>query len=258
MEVGKFTRKLVQFGILGLVLVCLNGEIIHAQRSEQSDGSIDLLSLGCSSSGDGELLTDITKDISVGKQIFTPVFYFGKLVSGRNPYLLTCKNDLSGRSTTLQLIFGIKDYAIKYRHEVTVIVYLDGQSTASQTLTAGEGKTLLLDVTKTSSIALEAICSFHEQGRNRRCPALAVLKASILPSPSSSLINSNSAAFNNSENLDILNSTGKTVNSSLEESSWGNSTIGKEEKEASNTNSSNNSNINDTIETINTIIDIIK
>jgi hypothetical protein len=255
-EVVKFIPKLVKFGILGLVLVSLNGKVTQAQRSPEPDGSIDLLSLSCSSSGQGELVTDALEDVSVGKQIFTPIFLFNNVRYDYNPFLLTCKLDPSEQQRTLQLMFGIEDYAIQEQQEITITIYIDGQATASHVITAGEGKTLLLDLTKANSIAIEASCSLATSS-GTWCTQVHFLKASILPSPTSSLNNSNSTAFNNSENLDPFNNTGKTANPPLEESSWGNSTVGSEE-ETESTNSSSDSNTDDTVETINTIIDIFE
>ncbi len=208
-EAVKFIPRLVKFGVLGLVLIGLNGKVTQAQRSQQDDGSIDLLSLGCSTTGDGRLETNDREDVSVGKNIFTPTFIFDRLRHNDNPFLLACKLQPSEQPRTFQLMLGIKDYAMQQDHEIAFKVYLDGQATASHTLTAGEGKTLLLDVTKTSTIALEAVCSFHEY-KNYKCPNLYFLKASILPSPTSSQTNSNSTVFNNYENSD--NHTPQTAN----------------------------------------------
>jgi hypothetical protein len=255
----KFIPKLVKFGIIGLVLVSLNGKVTQAQRAEQDDGLIDLLSLGCSTSGEGRLFTENREDVSVGKQIFTPAFFVGDLFSHNNPFLLTCKLTPSEQPKTLQLMIGVKDYAMQEEHEITFNVYLDGQTTASYKLVAGEGKTILLDVTKTNSVALEAICSLGGFS-GTYCPVLYFLQASILPSPTSSLTNSNSTAFNNTENNDPFNNNGQTVNPPLEESSWGNSTVGEEETESNNSNTSNNTinDINETVDDIESIIDIFK
>lgn len=195
MEAVKFIRRLVKFGILGLVLVGLNGEITQAQRSEQSDGSIDLLSLDCVSSGQGNLHTNNRVAVSIGKKILTPPFFINLLIPGQRPFLLTCRLNPSEQLKTFQLIVGIKDYAMEAQHEITFKVYLDGQETASHALTSGEERTLLLDVTKTNNIAIEAACSFVK--KHRSCPSLLFIEASILPSPTSSLTNSNSTAFNN-------------------------------------------------------------
>jgi hypothetical protein len=257
----KFIPRLVSLGIVGLVLVSLNGKVTQAQRAEPNDGSIDLLSLGCSYSGQGKLITDERENISVDKQIFTPAFYFNYLDGDNNPSLLTCKLTPSEQPKTLQLMIGVQDYSADYEHEITFKVYLDGQETGFHLLSAGQGKILLFDVTKTNSVALEVKCSYGSY--NYSCPPLYVLKASILPSPTSSLTNSNSTTSNNSENLDPSNNPGKTTNPPIEESSWGNSTVGSEE-ESESTNSSTGSNkdpletINDTAETVDTIIDIFK
>jgi hypothetical protein len=253
----KFIPRFISLGIVGLVLFSLTGKVTQAQRAEPNDGSIPLFSPGCSTSGNGELVTDERQDISVDKQIFTPAFYFRYLHSDENPSLLTCKLTPSESPKTLQLVIGVQDYAMQQEHSITFKVYLDGQETASHVLSAGQGKTFLLDITKTSSVALEAICTLGGIGpRQNYCPDLYVLKASILPSPTSSLTNSNSTALNNTENIDPFNNTNKTVTHPIEESSWGNSTVGSEE-ETQNTNSSSDSN-NNTVETINTIIDILK
>jgi hypothetical protein len=246
----------LEFGIFGLILVGLNATVTQAQRSEQPDGSIELLSLSCSSSGEGQLVSDDREDVSIGKQIFTPVFYFSSLYYEKNPTLLTCKLNPSEQPKTLQLTLGIQDYAMQAKHEITFNTYLDGRQTASHILSAGEGKTLLFDVTKTSNVALEAQCSFIESGSY--CPYLYFLKASILPSPTSSLTNPNSTAFNNLENSE------RSVKPPLKQSSWGNSTVGEEEttnnstSSSSNSSSGGNSNIEDTIEDVNTIINIFK
>ncbi|MEL6440645.1 MAG: hypothetical protein AAFQ80_15490 [Cyanobacteria bacterium J06621_8] len=254
----KFIPKLVKFGVLGLVLAGLNGGVTQAQRSQPSDGSIDLLSLGCSTSGQGKLVTDKRDDVSVGKRIFTPAFHFSNLRSTYNPSLITCKLNPSGQPQTMKLIVGIQDYAMEYRHEITFRTYLDGQPTASHVLSAGEGRTLLLDVSKTSSIALEAQCSFLESGYY--CPSLYFLEASILPSPTSSLTNPNSTAFNETEKFNSYNDTDnpQTETSAVEESSWGNSTVGREEKKGANGNRTTGGSLEDTIEDVNSIINIFK
>lgn len=182
-EADKFIPRLVKLGIIGLVLVGLNGKVTQAQRSEQSDGSIDLLSLGCTISGEGELVTNIREDVSIGKQIFTPAFIVNGVryvKYGHEPFLLTCRLEPSEQKRTLQLMFGMKDHSTKGDPEITFVAYSDGQATASHILTPGQAKTLLIDVTKTSSIALEATCSFLTYRGS--CTNLYFLKASILPS----------------------------------------------------------------------------
>jgi hypothetical protein len=254
LEVVKFISKLANLGVLSLVLVGFNGIVTQAQRSNSEP--IDLLLLNCPSTGDGSLNSTIEGDITIGRQNFTPKFYIDYLTE--TPFLYTCKLTPSEQSKTLQLEFGIEDYALSAAHQATVSVYLDGQLTASQAVSAGEGKTMLLDVTNNTNIALEMTCTSTSS-----CPTLYFLQADILPSsspsppPTSSLTNPSSQAVDNSDS-NVVNSSDQKADPALKGSSWGNSTVGEEPATSGSNSSSGGSDINNTIDDVNTIIDIFK
>lgn len=167
--------------------------------------------------------------------------------------MLTCKLTPNEQSKTLQLEFGIEDYAEDDAHEAIVTVYLDGQPTSSLGVSAGEGKTILVDVTKTNSLAMEAVCRGSSS-----CPTINFFKADILPSPTSSYTDSNSTVFDNSNNSQQnKNPQPAQPSPPPQESAWGDSTVG-EEAETTKPNPSGGGSIKNTIEDVNTIIDIFK
>lgn len=58
----------------------------------------------------------------------------------------------------LRLSFGMRDYD-QGSPPVTVNVYLDGVRAESRTVSPGQAESVSLDVTSTSNVSLEAVCS---------------------------------------------------------------------------------------------------
>ena len=146
----KLIRKLAAVGAMCLVF---GGVAEQAAQGQQRTTS--LFSSSCVQRGD---MGSSQRDISIGKQAFTEIFYLINYdPQNRGGSLITCRIRPAGsqpRFKTLRLAFGITDDQVA-TPPATVNVYLDGNLAASRTLSAGERSLLLLDVSRISSVAIE-------------------------------------------------------------------------------------------------------
>lgn len=97
---------------------------------------------------------NVSEDISINRQVFTSTFY---IVARKQPGGFACKinsGNFSSKFKSLKLEFGIPDGKPM---PTTVNVYSDGNQVATKTISGGEKGTLIVDVSKTRSIAFEVI-----------------------------------------------------------------------------------------------------
>lgn len=99
-----------------------------------------------------------TEEVSVGKAVYKSRLFMGP---GNRSASLTCRlqpNDAGVIFQRLNLSFGMRDND-RGSPAVSVNVYLDGQRVQSRTVSPGQQASVSLDVTPTSNVAIEAICS---------------------------------------------------------------------------------------------------
>ncbi len=142
----KLIRKIAAVGTICLVFA---GSAWQAAQGQQRTTS--LFSSSCVTQGD---MGSSQRDISIGRQVFTQIFYMDDEDS-----LITCRIRPAGsqpKFKTLRLAFGIADNRSANKPvPVNVNVYLDGNLAASRSLSVSEASLLILDVSKVSSVAIE-------------------------------------------------------------------------------------------------------
>lgn len=139
----KFLRQLVAVSTASLILVGSTWQEVQAQQR-----TISLFSTNCI----GDFSTS-TQEIVIGREVFTSI---ASMYSGRSP---TCRIRPAGAApsfSTLRLAFGLPDRSNGLGNSVTLNVYLDGTLAASRTISRGQRAFLAIDVSRASSIALEA------------------------------------------------------------------------------------------------------
>ena len=150
----KFSR-LITIGFLSLILTAFGIEATKAQRSTVTRDFVSLSSIigTCRKEGSGSWYSD-NGNISIGKRLYP---YIGRVGLGRSEYkLIICKINPRGTTKpfgTFRFTFGVDEFHRDLKYQVKV--YLNGKYTASHTLSSGEIKTLLLDVSNTEDIAIE-------------------------------------------------------------------------------------------------------
>lgn len=119
--------------------------------------SIFLLRRPCVSTGVGNW-SRWTEDVSVGRAVYTSRLFMGP---GNRSASMTCKLQPNGAGVIFQrlnLSFGMRDND-KSSPSVEVNVYKDGQKAETRTVAPGRQASVSLDVTPTSNVAIEAVCS---------------------------------------------------------------------------------------------------
>ncbi|NTW21850.1 MAG: hypothetical protein HGA42_20765, partial [Nostocales cyanobacterium W4_Combined_metabat2_030] len=136
----KLIRKVAAIGAICLVLGGSAWQVAQGQQRTTS-----LFSTGCVQRG--ARMESSQRDISIGRQVFTEIFYFSSNMADAKPdLLLTCRIRPAGsqpRFKTLRLAFGIADDQ-RADKPATVNVYLDGNLAASKTLSVGEKSLVIL------------------------------------------------------------------------------------------------------------------
>jgi len=139
----KFFTKFISVGMLCLTLETLGIQVAQAQRP------VFLLDLTCVDR-DGDYRRN-SRDISVGREIYTSVMSI-------NPHsAFTCKLP-TANSASLRLEYGMSD-THSNSAPVTITAYLDGNEVASKTAAPGKTGTLLVDISKGKSLAIETACA---------------------------------------------------------------------------------------------------
>jgi hypothetical protein len=103
-----------------------------------------------------------SEDVSVGRAVYTSRFFMGP---GNRSAALTCKLQPNSANVIFQrmnLSFGMRDND-QGSPPVNVNVYLDGQRAETRTVAPGQPASITLDVTPTTNVAIEAICSSQSQ-----------------------------------------------------------------------------------------------
>jgi hypothetical protein len=103
-----------------------------------------------------------TEDVSVGKAVYTSRLFMGP---GNRSASMTCKlvpNEAGVIFQRLRLSFGMRDND-KGSPPVNVNIYLDGRRAEARTVSPGQGEVVTLNVTSTSNVAIESICSNQYQ-----------------------------------------------------------------------------------------------
>lgn len=153
----------------GLLSVALALPCPVASAEEEEERSLWLFETTCVSNGPGRWRQE-TEDISVSRAVYRSYMFMGpgsRSVSlacrirgenSENPENTENSKDAKKPFQSLQLEFGMRDTQIESPYN-TVIVYLDGQQSASETVAAGEKVYFALDVSQVQNIALETVCS---------------------------------------------------------------------------------------------------
>lgn len=140
----KLIRKITAVGTICLVFAGSAWQVAQGQQRTTS-----LFSSGCVKQGG---MGNSQRDISIGRQVFTEIFYMYDSDS-----LITCRIRPAGsqpKFKTLRLAFGIADNSSANK-PVDVNVYLDGNLADSRSLSVSEASLIILDVSKVSSVAIE-------------------------------------------------------------------------------------------------------
>ena len=185
----KKTMWFIKYFLLILAIISISEKAVNAQRADQPDGSTQLLDNKCipsveytghSNGAFSHFITDSRENISLGKQLFIPEFYFYAIGYQYDPskILLTCELGKSKNFETLRLSFGIEDYATDEEHEAIVSFYLDGNKVSSYKISAGVGRTTILDAANINNIAIEVECSYSENNQFR-CPNINFVEAKL-------------------------------------------------------------------------------
>ena len=150
----KFYR-LITIGFLSLILTAFGIEATKAQRSTVTRDFVSLSSIigTCRKEGSGSWEPS-SGNISIGKRLYP---YIGVMDLYRNDTdLRICKINPRGTTKpfgTFRFTFGIDEFSRNVPIEVKV--YLNGKYTTGHTISAGQIKTLLLDISNTEDMAIE-------------------------------------------------------------------------------------------------------
>ena len=150
----KFSR-LITIGFLSLILTAFGIEATKAQRSTVTRDFVSLSSIvgKCRKVGSGTWYFS-SGNISIGKRLYP---YIGSVsLSGQEYTLRICKINPRGTTKpfgTFRFTFGIDEFSKNVPIEVKV--YLNGKYTTGHTVSAGQIKTLLLDISNTEDMAIE-------------------------------------------------------------------------------------------------------
>jgi hypothetical protein len=162
MQKTKLISKIIAGAILCLALAPQNKQIAQEARR-----SVFLLRLPCVSTGIGNWARR-TEDVSVGKAFYTSRLFMGP---GDQFAAMTCKlqpNQAGVIFQNLQLSFGMRDND-QGSPAATVNLYIDGVKAQSQIVSPGKPASMLQDVTSTSNVSLEVVCSNPSPNRSRYC-----------------------------------------------------------------------------------------
>ena len=151
----KFYR-LITIGFLSLILTAFGIEATKAQRSTVTRDFVSLSSIigTCRKEGSGSWYSD-NGNISIGKRLY-PYIGVMKLYQNNYTQLRICKINPRGTTKpfgTFRFTFGIDEFSRNVPIEVKV--YLNGKYTTGHTVSAGQIKTLLLDISNTEDMAIE-------------------------------------------------------------------------------------------------------
>lgn len=129
----------------------------NRQIAQDKPLSIFLLRRPCVNTGIGNW-DRRTEDVSVGRAVYSSRLFMGP---GNRFASMTCKlqpNDANVIFQSLRLEFGMRDNDAG-SPPVNVNIYLDGRRVETRTVSPGQREVVALDVTPTSNVAIEAICS---------------------------------------------------------------------------------------------------
>lgn len=185
-----------------------------AQDVNNSTQPLLLSPNNCTTSGSGQLVEE-ESEVSIGKKFFLSKFYMSN-GSNSQPLLLTCNIDQATKNSTLLLNFGIKDYAITRNNSsnnMTLKIFLDGREESMHTLSPGENKKILIDVSKSEAVALEMLCLAVNRHCYRTEPNIYFSQADFYPEPINSFEKTQGSLNTIQEKANI--------NYIIEESSWG-------------------------------------
>lgn len=148
----KFSR-LITIGFLSLILTAFGIEATKAQRSTVTRDFVSLSSIvgTCRKEGRHNWYSR-SGYISIGKRLYP---YIGRVSLSSNT-LRICKINPRGTTKpfgTFRFTFGIDEFSNNVPIEVKV--YLNGKYTTGHTVSAGQIKTLLLDISNTEDMAIE-------------------------------------------------------------------------------------------------------
>ncbi len=133
----------------------------------------------CVTQGPGRMRREMA-DIAVGREVFRSYMFMGP---GSRSVNLTCKirgddPEKEQNFNSLLLEFGMQD-SDKSGYYNTVVVYLDGEEKASQTIGSGEKVSIAVDVSQAQNVAVETVCS----ARNAYCDRVYFFNAALSSEP---------------------------------------------------------------------------
>jgi len=165
----KLISKIIASTLLFLALAPQNRQF--AQESPLL--SVFLLRMTCVDTGLGNWARQ-TQDVSVGKAVYRSRLYMGP---GDRSASMTCKlqpNPAEVIFQTLQLDFGMRDND-RNSPATVVNVYLDGVKAETRTVSPGQQASVSLDVTSTTNVSIETICT----NQSRYCERVYFWNASL-------------------------------------------------------------------------------
>lgn len=152
----KLIRQVIASTILLLTLAPQSRQI-----AQEPTVSSFLLDVPCVNAGMGNW-TNKTQNVSINRALYTSKMF---MEPGDGSASITCRiepNEENLIFQTFKLEFGMRDND-QSSPPVKVILYLDGFEADSRTVSAGVKDSILVDVTNTTNIALEAVCSSQTQ-----------------------------------------------------------------------------------------------
>ncbi|MEM8723056.1 MAG: hypothetical protein AAGE84_27855 [Cyanobacteria bacterium P01_G01_bin.39] len=222
---------------------------------------IQLVSEKCTNRGRGEIVEENSSIVSIGKKIYNPVFEIRDLgeTSFFPPLLLTCSIDKSKNIKSVKLSFGIKEDQRLLGYSMNVFVYLDAEKVSNSNISYGELKTVLLDVSKSSNIAIEIHTLDLPNKIRSRGGIVTFTEASLFPVPVQHLESPSSESRQ-------VNNQDQQSNYILEQSSWGKNTEERPQQPSTsndnsdsdndNSNQESSPNLNEIINDVENIIDL--
>ncbi|EDX74181.1 hypothetical protein MC7420_4166 [Coleofasciculus chthonoplastes PCC 7420] len=147
MKTSTFFSRLLSTGMLSLMLGILGGQVAEAQRP------VHLLSTTCVTTR-GSSWRSESQDVAIGREVYTSVMYIWD--GGGFSCRLKTANSVP-QYQTLNLGFGLQDGS-RNSDDAVLSVYLDGNQVGSRSISRGQAKIWVIDVTNARSVALEVTC----------------------------------------------------------------------------------------------------
>ena len=145
----RWLSGLFSAGVLSFTLATVGAQVAQAQRE------MYIFNLNCVTRWSGVYYTQST-DVSIAREIYTSILK-------AQPFGITCR--LPAGPASLRIEYGVSDQDSDPPAKIDV--YVDGNQVASQVGKAGQVNTMLVDVSKGKSLAIDVSCSRATNCGNR-------------------------------------------------------------------------------------------